>query len=57
MMNPFEYDFGYGWPWNYGHLIAVFAFGALAVLAWRLSWPRWVGALSAALAVWGSRVF
>ena len=53
MMNPFEYDFGYGWPWNYGHLIAVFAFGALAVLAWRLSWPRWVGALSAALAVWG----
>ncbi len=52
-MNPFEYDFGYGWPWNYGHLIAVVFFGSLAVVAWRLSWPRWIGALSVAFAGWG----
>ena len=52
-MNPFAYEFGYGWAWNYGHLIAVVVFGALAVLAWKLSWPRWVGALSIALALWG----
>ncbi len=52
-MNPFTYDFGYGWPWNYGHLIAVVCFGALAVLAWRRRWPRWIGALSAVLTVWG----
>ena len=52
-MNPFAYDFGYGWAWNYGHLIAVVSFGALTVLAWRRLWPRWVGVLSVALAVWG----
>ncbi len=52
-MNPFEYDFGYGWVWNYGHLIAVVLFGALAMLVWRLSWPRWIGAISVGFAVWG----
>lgn len=52
-MNPFEYDFGYGWMWNYGHLIAVVSFGGLAMLAWRQAWPRWVGALLIALAAWG----
>ena len=26
-MNPFVYDFGYSWQWNYGHLIAVIGFG------------------------------
>ena len=52
-MNPFEYDFGYGWAWNYGHLVAVVSFGVLAVLAWRLRWPRWMGAISVALALWG----
>lgn len=52
-MNPFRYDFGYGWLWNYGHLIAVVAFGAVAVVAWRFRWSRWIGAVSVALAIWG----
>ncbi len=52
-MNPFEYDFGYGWVWNYGHLVPVVLFGALAVVAWRRGWPRWIGAISVAVAVWG----
>jgi SAM-dependent methyltransferase len=53
MMNPFAFDFGYGWAWNYGHLIAVVSFGPLAALAWRRRWPRWIRAMSVALAVWG----
>ncbi len=52
-MNPFAYDFGYGWAWNYGHLIPVLFFGGLAALAWRRSWARWTGVLSATIAVWG----
>ena len=52
-MNPFEYDFGYGWAWNYGHLIAVVSFTALTLIVWKLSWPRWLAAISVALAVWG----
>jgi SAM-dependent methyltransferase len=52
-MSLFEYDFGYGWMWNYGHLIVVVAFGALAGLAWRLKWSRWTAAISVVLALWG----
>lgn len=52
-MNPFQYEFGYGWAWNYGHLIAVVPFTLLMLLAWRLGWPRWLRLLSAAVAVWG----
>ena len=52
-MNPFAYDFGYGWLWNYGHLIAVVPCGVLALLAWRLGWPRWISVISVALAAWG----
>lgn len=51
-MNIFEYDFGYGWAWNYGHLIALFPFTILAVLAWRRRWSRWLTALFTAVAVW-----
>jgi len=51
-MNPFAFDFGYGWPWNYGHVIGIIVFGVLALLALRLSWPRWVSGLSIALAGW-----
>lgn len=51
-MNPFAYEFGYGWPWNYGHLIPTVAFGALALLAWRLRWRLWLGSVLSLLAVW-----
>ncbi len=52
-MNPFAYDFGYGWAWNYGHLIAVVLFGTVSALAWKLRWPRWAGAISVVLTLWG----
>ena len=52
-MDVFRYDFGYAWPWNYGHLVAVVAFGVLAMFAWRRGLPRWIGVLSLGVAVWG----
>ena len=52
-MNPFEYDFGYGWQWNYGHLIAVGVFGTFALLAWRRRWRRWVLGIALGLTLWG----
>ncbi len=30
------FDFGYGWPWNYGHLVVCGLFVALAVVIRRL---------------------
>ena len=52
-MDVFRYDFGYAWPWNYGHLVAVVAFGVLAMFVWRRGLPRWIGVLSLVVAVWG----
>ncbi len=52
-MELFTYDFGYAWPWNYGHLLAVVPGAALAVLAWKQGWAWWMRALSVGLAVWG----
>ncbi len=51
-MNPFLYDFGYGWAWNYGHVLGIVFFGALALLGWRLRWPRWVTSIAGALTLW-----
>ncbi|HSR51662.1 MAG TPA: class I SAM-dependent methyltransferase [Acidobacteriota bacterium] len=52
-MNPFTYEFGYGWAWNYGHLIAIVPFALLALMAWNRNWSRWVLAPATAVAVWG----
>ncbi|HSR66312.1 MAG TPA: class I SAM-dependent methyltransferase [Acidobacteriota bacterium] len=52
-MNPFAYEFGYGWAWNYGHLAAIIPFTLLALLAWKLEWSRWLRALAVAGAAWG----
>lgn len=52
-MNPFQYDFGYGFWWNYGHLLAIVPFGLLALAAWRLGWPRFVVVGAAIGAIWG----
>lgn len=51
-MDFFRYDFGYSWPWNYGHLIACGIFLALAGLAWWREWPRPILGLASALVVW-----
>ena len=52
-MNPFQYDFGYGFWWNYGHLLAIVPFGVLALAAWRRGWPRAVAVAASIVAVWG----
>lgn len=52
-----RFDFGYGWPWNYGHLVACGLFVALAVVIWRLGWPRSLLALAGALAAWAMAGF
>ena len=44
------YDFGYTWPWTYGHLVAA---AALAIPAWLLyNRLRWAAVLLGALALW-----
>jgi SAM-dependent methyltransferase len=48
----FKYDFGYTWPWLYGHLIAAIVFLLIATLAWRLAWSRWTVVLAGVAAVW-----
>lgn len=53
-MHVFQYDFGYGFLWNYGHVLAIVPFGVLAALSWKLGWPRWIGVVSLALAAWGA---
>ena len=51
-MDFFRYDFGYSWPWNYGHLVACGIFVVLAGLTWWRGWPRPLLGLASALAVW-----
>ncbi len=52
-MDLLQYEFGYGFWWNYGHLLAIVPFGVLALVAWRRGWARWVGITSSLVAVWG----
>jgi len=52
-MGLFQYDFGYGFWWNYGHLLAIVPFGVLALVAWRRRWARWIVIISLLVAVWG----
>jgi SAM-dependent methyltransferase len=52
-MNPFEYDFGYGWQYSYIHLIPL-TIGVLAVvLSLRFRRSRWITGIGAVVAVWG----
>jgi SAM-dependent methyltransferase len=53
----FKYDFGYTWPWSYGHLIAAIVFLLVALLAWRLAWPGWTRIVSAVAAMWALAAF
>lgn len=53
MTSWWTYDFGYSWPFTYGHLL-VFAAGlALAAGAWWRQWSRWVIGIGAIVALWG----
>jgi ubiquinone/menaquinone biosynthesis C-methylase UbiE len=52
-MDLLRYDFGYEWPWTWGHMIAAVCFGALAAGLFRVRWRR-AGALCAALTLWAA---
>ena len=52
-MSLFQYDFGYGFLWNYGHLLAIVPFGVLAGLSWKFRWARWIGVVSLVFTAWG----
>ena len=53
MLGTSRFDFGYPWFMTWGHLIPLVLFGVLALVAWRLSWNRWVLAGMVLLACWG----
>jgi len=46
------YDFGYAWPWTYGHLYVALVFAALAWFG-RKRLPLWVTAFAGIIALWG----
>ena len=50
-MDLFRYDFGYEWPWTWGHVIGAVVFALAAYTAWRVARPR-VGLVFTALGVW-----
>jgi len=52
-MDLLRYDFGYEWPWTWGHAIAAMASTALAVVLYRARWRR-AGGIVAVLAVWAA---
>ncbi len=52
-MDFFTYDFGYAWPWTFGHLIPIAVFGALLLVGWRRRWRAWAIVLLSIPAIWG----
>lgn len=52
MTDLLRYDFGYAWPWTWGHAMAAAVFALAAVGFWRAGRTGW-SALAAALAAWG----
>lgn len=50
-MDVLRYDFGYEWPWAYGHLIVAAVSVVFVALAWLLR-RRALAGLAAALVVW-----
>ena len=47
-----QYDFGYSWPWTYGHLVVAAAFVLISAIAYRLKWRRWILALAVVVTIW-----
>ena len=47
------YDFDYSWPLRWGHILVTAVGAGLAMLAWRLGWPRWVVAVLVMVSCWG----
>jgi SAM-dependent methyltransferase len=53
----FKYDFGYSWPWSYGHLVAAGVFAAIGVLALLCGWRKWTVASSGIATLWALAAF
>ena len=52
-----QYDFGYSWPWTYGHLVIAVVFAFVGSVAFRLKWRRWITALAAVVTLWAVGAF
>jgi SAM-dependent methyltransferase len=52
-MNPFEYDFGYGWQYSYIHVVPLVLGALIAYLSWRFRRSRWLTGIGVLVAVWG----
>ncbi len=52
MTTPFTYEFGYSWWIGWGYLLPAGLSGALAILAVKLKWRKWVVIGSGVLAAW-----
>lgn len=52
-MNIFAFEFGYDWPWTYGHLAIAAVCIVITFLAWLRDWSGWIRAVSIPIAVWG----
>ena len=57
MADFFKYDFGYSWPWSYGHLVAAALFAAIGVLALLSGWRKWTVAASGIATLWALAAF
>ena len=57
MSDFFKYDFGYSWPWSYGHLVAAGVFAAIGVLALLCGWRKWTVASSGIATLWALAAF
>src|SRR5262245_25366299 len=53
MTSPFTYDFGYGWPLTWGHVIPLAIGAALTAVGLWLGWRRSLMALLLGVSVWG----
>ncbi len=52
-----KYDFGYSWPWAYGHLVAAGILVGIGVLALLLDWRKWTVAASGVATLWAFAAF
>lgn len=52
LLDFFRYDFGYTWWLTRGHALLFLGVAAIALVAWRLGWPRWFIGLAALGAAW-----
>jgi SAM-dependent methyltransferase len=53
----FRYDFGYSWPWSYGHLAAAAVFAGIGALGVLLGWRKWTLIAAGLATAWAVAAF